>query len=196
MGVVLGTSRVASTTFTITSVPHVADETLKPTKTPTPTVTATATPKATETAEPTATPTLAPTETVEPTVTSTPEATETPLTTETPLPVDTATPAPNASPVAAAGEDQTVTDTDGDEQEMVFLDGSGSVDPEGGVLTYQWREGDTVLSADASLQLSLGVGTHTLALTVSDDSGNSTSDEVVIIINPAAATQDAASGSA
>ncbi|OGP53644.1 MAG: hypothetical protein A2Y65_04835 [Deltaproteobacteria bacterium RBG_13_52_11] len=43
------------------------------------------------------------------------------------------TPGPNRAPMAQAGMDQTVAP-----YEMVVLDGSGSFDPEGDPLTYQW----------------------------------------------------------
>ena len=43
-------------------------------------------------------------------------------------------PGPNRQPVANAGWDQT-----GEANNMVFLDGSGSFDPEESMLTYQWE---------------------------------------------------------
>ena len=135
VGKVVGVSRSASTSFTLTS-PSAAAET------------------------------------------PTPEPTETPEATPEP----TLTPAPDASPIAAAGGDQTVTDADGTGEESVQLTGSGSTDPEGGQLVYQWSEGQTVLSTEADPVLSLSVGTHVLALSVMDEAGNVAVNEVVVVV--------------
>jgi hypothetical protein len=55
-------------------------------------------------------------------------------------------PAINRAPNPDAGDDQVV-----DENELVFLDGSNSIDPDGDELAYEWRQvaGDPVLLTDA-----------------------------------------------
>ncbi len=88
----------------------------------------------------------------------------------------------NQGPAAAAGPNQTVDATIGNEA-FVTLDGSGSTDPDDGdVLTYEWREGRKVLGTDAVLTTSLDVGAHTLTLEVTDESGETSTDTVVITV--------------
>src|SRR5262245_38703250 len=48
---------------------------------------------------------------------------------------------PNNTPIARAGNDRTVTDTNGQGGELVTLDGTQSSDPEGDLLTYAWFAG-------------------------------------------------------
>jgi hypothetical protein len=94
----------------------------------------------------------------------------------------TSTPVP---PVANAGADQTVTDTDNTGAETVTLNGSASFDPDGGgIVSYEWKEGATVLGTDASINTSLSVGVHTITLTVTDDEGATASDTVQVTVNP------------
>lgn len=87
-------------------------------------------------------------------------------------------------PTADAGPDQTVT-----LGETVQLDGTGSQDPEGGDLTYEWTiesapEGSEAALSDADTPDPSFVpdleGTYTLRLTVTDPQGSSASDTVVI----------------
>lgn len=91
----------------------------------------------------------------------------------------------NTPPVANAGSDQELTDTNGNGSELVTLDGSLSTD-DGGITNYRWTEGVTILSQgpSATQQVSLGVGTHTIMLTVLDGSSFADTDQVVIVINP------------
>jgi len=89
----------------------------------------------------------------------------------------------NLRPVANAGADQTLTDTNGDGVESVTLDGSASSDPDGTIVSYEWREGSTVLSVEASASIFLAVGTHTLTLHVTDDHGATGTDTVLVTIN-------------
>ena len=91
----------------------------------------------------------------------------------------------NAAPAANAGADLTVEDTGGDGQELVTLDGSGSSDPDGTIVSYEWRDGDAVVGLVATPEVWLSVGTHVLTLTVSDDDGAAGTDTVVVTINPA-----------
>lgn len=85
-------------------------------------------------------------------------------------------------PVANAGADKTAMDFDGDGVENIGLDGSGSSDPDGDIASYLWKEGDTVLSAQASFSASFAVGEHTLTLTVTDGGGNAASDTVLVTV--------------
>ena len=77
----------------------------------------------------------------------------------------------NEPPTADAGPDQELADADGSGDEDVALDGTGSSDDDGSITEYRWQEGDTTLATEATATVSLGVGSHTLILTVTDDGG-------------------------
>jgi hypothetical protein len=91
----------------------------------------------------------------------------------------------NLPPTARAGADQTVIDTDGDGREPVTLDGSASTDPDGTIVSYEWREGSVIVGTTASISVSLSVGVHTLTLQVIDDDGSTSVDSVVVTVNAA-----------
>ena len=96
----------------------------------------------------------------------------------------TVNPPPNVPPVANAGADQIVTDNDGNGTEVVSLNGSASSDADGTIVTYAWKEGPNVVATGANPNVSLSVGTHTLTLQVTDDDGASSTDSVLIAVNP------------
>jgi len=91
-------------------------------------------------------------------------------------------PPPNLPPVANAGADQTVADADGSGAEVVALDGTGSADPDGSIVAYQWSEAGAVLSDLAAPSLSFAVGVHTVVLMVTDDGGATGVDEVTVTV--------------
>ncbi len=81
-------------------------------------------------------------------------------------------------PVANAGPDQEVTDLD-----TVVLDGTGSSDPAGGILTYDWSVDGTALAAGPTPSVGrLPLGTHAITLTVTDTEGATASDIVTITV--------------
>ncbi|MEK7060554.1 MAG: S8 family serine peptidase [Patescibacteria group bacterium] len=86
----------------------------------------------------------------------------------------------NQSPVANAGADQTVTDTDGNGVESVTLNGSGSSDSDGSIVSYEWREGSTLLATGVSPTVAFALGSHTVTLTVMDNGGATAIDSVQI----------------
>ena len=88
----------------------------------------------------------------------------------------------NQTPTAASGPDQTVTDVDGNGVETVALDGSASFDPDGTIVSFEWKEGTTILGSTASILADLGAGVHTVTLTVTDNGGAASSDEAVITV--------------
>ena len=94
-------------------------------------------------------------------------------------------PLTNQSPIANAGADQTVTDTDDNGVETVTLNGTASSDPDGTVVSFEWREGATLLGVGSPLGVSFGVGAHTVTLTVTDNGGASSSDNVIVTVEPA-----------
>jgi uncharacterized repeat protein (TIGR01451 family) len=86
----------------------------------------------------------------------------------------------NTPPVANAGADQTIECGGG--TTAVALDGSASSDADGDALTYEWREGATVLGTTAVLNTSLAFGPHTITLKVTDPSGEFSEDTVSVNI--------------
>jgi len=90
--------------------------------------------------------------------------------------------AENAPPVANAGSDLTVIDANNDGREIINLDGTGSSDSDGSIITYIWRDGETTLVSGATPSVTLPVGIHTLTLSIVDDDGATASDTVQITI--------------
>ena len=88
----------------------------------------------------------------------------------------------NAHPTANAGPDQAVVDVDLSGSEVLTLDGSGSSDPDGTIVSYVWTEGATVLGNTVSLSPTFLVGVHTVVLTVTDDEGVAETDQVTITV--------------
>ncbi|MEM1069757.1 MAG: PKD domain-containing protein, partial [Planctomycetota bacterium] len=89
------------------------------------------------------------------------------------------------APIANAGPDQTAVDTDDNGLESILLDGSSSIDPDGGdLVTYVWTENSNQVALGVNPTVELEVGQHTLVLTVTDDEGDVSSDTVVITVNP------------
>ncbi|MBC8187780.1 MAG: PKD domain-containing protein [Proteobacteria bacterium] len=88
----------------------------------------------------------------------------------------------NPSPVANAGPNQSATDAGGDGVESFTLDGSGSSDPNGSIVSYEWRDGPTLLGNTASVGATLSLGVHNVVLTVTDDGGETASDSAVITV--------------
>ena len=86
----------------------------------------------------------------------------------------------NGRPIAAAGQDQTVA-CGSDCRGNVTLDGGGSYDPDGGQLTFQWT-GLFGTASGATPLVSLPKGEHTINLTVTDPSGYSATDSVVVTV--------------
>jgi len=82
----------------------------------------------------------------------------------------------NTAPRANAGSSQTVTEGD-----SVTLDATASSDSDGTISSYEWKEGNTVLSTSSSFsKFDFTVGTHTIILTVTDNDGATANDMVVV----------------
>lgn len=91
--------------------------------------------------------------------------------------------ATNQSPVASAGSDQTVVDTDDSGDEVVTLTAAGSFDPDGTIVSYEWREGGVLIATGVSPSVGFAVGGHTVELTVTDDDGATAVDIVQITVD-------------
>ena len=91
---------------------------------------------------------------------------------------------PNVAPVPNAGADQIVFDIDRDGFAAFTVDGSASVDPDGTIVSYEWREGETLLGVGPVLTTSLSAtGDHTVVLVVTDDAGISRGDPVTVRVD-------------
>jgi len=89
----------------------------------------------------------------------------------------------NQAPVANAGPDQTVIDNDRNGSEEVTLDGSGSSDPDGNIVSFVWTEGATQIATGVNPKVTLSVGTHNITLTVTDNGGLTDTDTVTITVS-------------
>ena len=89
-------------------------------------------------------------------------------------------------PVANAGPDQTVECT-GNSQAEVHLTGSASTDPNDDIVLYEWFTNfgtaqQALLGTGKDLTVSLALGTHTITLQVTDATGKTATDEVVVTV--------------
>ncbi|MAU08398.1 MAG: hypothetical protein CL607_01135, partial [Anaerolineaceae bacterium] len=87
------------------------------------------------------------------------------------------------APIANAGADQTVQDSDDSGNESVILDGSGSSDGDGTIVSYVWTEGGSQIATGVNPTVNLAVGTHTITLTVTDNDNETATDTVVVTVN-------------
>lgn len=90
----------------------------------------------------------------------------------------------NVPPVANAGADINVG-AGSNCLGNVTLNGSGSTDADGvnTIVSYTWKEGQTVLGTGVTLSTNLSVGTHTITLEVKDNWGIASTDDVVITVS-------------
>ncbi len=84
-------------------------------------------------------------------------------------------------PVADAGLDQTV-ECASPAGAFVYLDGSGSTDPDGDPLTFTWTGPFGMLTGKA-VKATLPMGTHNITLTVDDGQGGTASDMTVVTVH-------------
>ena len=100
--------------------------------------------------------------------------------------VNAAVPPANQPPTANAGSNQTITLNAGEISRTVTLSGSGT-DPDGSIASYLWS-GTPTPTAVVSPNITLGVGTHTFTLVVTDNQGaQSIASQATITVKPAPA---------
>ena len=95
---------------------------------------------------------------------------------------DTVTITVHNAPCSDAGSDQTVS-----VGEIVYFDGSGSCDPDGGNLSYSWDFGTDAIPATSNAERPSctysTIGTKTVTLTVTDINGATASNTVIITVH-------------
>ncbi|WP_347840148.1 T9SS type A sorting domain-containing protein [uncultured Draconibacterium sp.] len=84
---------------------------------------------------------------------------------------------------AFAGFNQTIWDSDNNGSEDVELDASLSNSDNDSIVSYTWSHDGTIIATGVNPTVSLAVGTHTLVLEVTDNLGNTDTDEVQITIS-------------
>ncbi len=87
------------------------------------------------------------------------------------------------APTAAAGVDQVIADNNGTGNAVVTLDGSGSVDLGGSIVSYEWYEGAVLIATGVSPSIPLDVGVHLIDLVVTDNDTNTDTDQVIVTVN-------------
>lgn len=85
-------------------------------------------------------------------------------------------------PVANAGEDVVVVDKNNDQSEEITLDGSASKEGSAGISKYSWATAEGEIASGVSVTVTLPVGETKVTLTVTDESGKSSSDEVIVTV--------------
>lgn len=85
---------------------------------------------------------------------------------------------PNQAPTAVAGADQTLECVNG--RATASLDGSGSFDPDGRIIAYDWSRDGARFASSATAQLTLPLGSHTLGLKVTDEGGAFADDALTV----------------
>jgi hypothetical protein len=67
--------------------------------------------------------------------------------------------------------------------ELMTLDASASYDPDGSIVSYEWKEGGILLGEAEIISPHVGVGTHEVTLTVTDSDGATSTDAVTITVS-------------
>ncbi len=93
----------------------------------------------------------------------------------------------NQPPVADAGDDKT-----GDEGEEITFDASGSYDPDGSIVSYEWDFGDgSTATGKVVTHKYADNGVYTVTLTVKDNDGATSTDTCTATINNVPPVADA-----
>jgi len=92
-------------------------------------------------------------------------------------------------PIANAGDDQTVL-----VGTSVTLNASGSTDPDGRIVKYEWLEANDTINESATFERLFPRGVHHVTLIVTDDSGASDSDNVMITVRTSMVMPEADAG--
>lgn len=96
----------------------------------------------------------------------------------------TVTVTPNVAPTAViAGGNRTIPDSDRTPGEVVRLDGSGSTDPDGTIVSYRWfNEQQTLVGSGPTIDVQLPDGNNVIRLVVTDNNGATGSSTATLAI--------------
>lgn len=83
----------------------------------------------------------------------------------------------NQPPIADAGPDQIGNGIDPFE-----LNAGRSSDPDGVIVSYQWRMNGEAVATGTVVEINLHFGTHVIALTVTDEDGAAATDTVIVAV--------------
>jgi len=89
---------------------------------------------------------------------------------------------PNNLPLANAGDDKFIIIPKGTSSATVTLDGSKSSDSEAPIVSYEWKNGNTILGTTPTLSTNLNLGTHSIVLKVTDTTGDTATDTVIVSV--------------
>jgi len=94
-------------------------------------------------------------------------------------------PPQNRPPVAVANQLPATVEANG-QTAIINLDGTASTDPDNDPLTYSWTDNGQVIATTAVASVPLGIGNHSIVLTVNDGRGgtNSTAAQSVTVTEP------------
>jgi parallel beta-helix repeat protein len=81
---------------------------------------------------------------------------------------------------AFAGANQNIWDLDKNGTETVALDATGSSNPNSDALSYEWYEGQNLLTTGIKTSVELETGEHLLTLVVTDSQGYNDSDDLIV----------------
>jgi outer membrane autotransporter protein len=93
-----------------------------------------------------------------------------------------------AAPTANAGPDRNIPDSDGQPGESVTLDGSGSTDPDGTIVSFEWfrvpggQQANEPLGTGATITVTLPDGSNDILLRTTDNAGIVATDAAVITV--------------
>lgn len=85
--------------------------------------------------------------------------------------------------IANAGTDILVLDDDSDRTETVVLDGTGSISYNGEIASYSWTENGVEIATGATPSVDFSRSAHKVFLTITDGSGNTETDSVLVVVS-------------
>src|SRR5205823_6203541 len=93
------------------------------------------------------------------------------------------------APWANAGPNQRVNAGRTNGTAAVRLDGTGSADPDGAIVSYTWSQDGALIATGASPTINLSIGTNLIFLTLTDNAGETaTAATTVTVLPPLAVT--------